>query len=99
MVIREPCDDKLPALPLAAAHWRAVFAEMGLSPRQSEIAALLARGAPLKQIALLLGIAIPTIRTQQDRIFTKVGVRSRSEFLLQILAVSHRVDDCRCRHK
>jgi len=95
--MRGTSDDNLPPLPLDAAHWHAIFSAMKLSSRQSEIAALIARGAPLKQIAVRLNITISTIRTQQERIFNKAGVRNRGEFLLSILDVSHRV--CGCRQK
>ncbi len=90
--------DALPQLPLDAAHWKAIFLAMRLSPRQAEIAELLARGAHLKEIAAMLKITVPTVRTQLERIFNKTGTRNRGEFLLQILDVSHRVGACRCRH-
>lgn len=84
----------LPPMPLDAGHWQAIVAAMGLSLRQSEIAELLVRGASVKQIAAALDIADSTIRTQQERILTKAGARSRSELHLRILDLSHRVIAC-----
>jgi DNA-binding CsgD family transcriptional regulator len=89
---------ELTPLPLAVEHWRAIVQTMGLSSRQAEIAELLARGAQLKEIASILDISISTIRTQQERIFDKTGTKGRSELLLYILDVSHRVGCCGCRH-
>ena len=82
----------MPPLPLAADHWQAIVAVMKLSPRQAEVAALVARGAQLKDIATLLEISIPTVRTQLERTLRKTGARNRAELLLRILDVSHRVD-------
>ena len=65
---------KLTPLPLAADHWQAIADALNLSPRQAEIAELMARGARLKEIASLLGIGVPTVRTQQERIYAKAGV-------------------------
>jgi DNA-binding CsgD family transcriptional regulator len=94
----DPGTEWLVPLPLRDKHWQAIVAAMGLSTRQAEIAELIARGASLKEIATLLEISISTIRTQQDRIFDKTGTNGRSELLLHILDISHRVGCCACRH-
>ena len=90
-------DSTLPALPLASDHWDAIVQAMGLSPRQAEIAALMARGAQLNEMADLLDLAVSTIRTQQERIYAKTGARGRGELLILILDLSHRVGRCGCR--
>jgi DNA-binding CsgD family transcriptional regulator len=83
-------------LPLSTSHWSAIVQEMGLSYRQAQIAELMARGAQLKEIAALLKISISTVRTQQARIYAKLGVSGRGELLIQILALSHQVSRCPC---
>lgn len=91
-------DASLPALPLDADHWQAVVEALKLSPRQAEIAALMIRGAQLKEIAAVLGIEVCTIRSQQERIYRKAGIQSH-EFFAYILAASHRVGRCACGQK
>jgi DNA-binding CsgD family transcriptional regulator len=90
---------KLPSLPLAADHWQAIADALQLSPRQAEIAQLMARGARLKEIASILAIGVPTVRTQQERIYAKIGARGRGDLLLLILDLSHRVGRCGCHQK
>ncbi|WP_448951818.1 response regulator transcription factor [Labrys neptuniae] len=50
-----------------------------LSPREREVAQLLATGATHKQAALTLGSAPATIRNQTRAIYDKLGIRSRAE--------------------
>jgi DNA-binding CsgD family transcriptional regulator len=91
--------EKLLPLPLAAEHWQAIADALQLSPRQAEIAQLMARGARLKEISSILAIGVPTVRTQQDRIYAKIGARGRGDLLLLILDLSHRVGRCGCHQK
>jgi len=51
----------------------------GLSPRESEVLRLLARGYAYKEIADTLGISMPTVNTHIHRIYQKLHVRSRGE--------------------
>jgi len=50
----------------------------GLSPREREIADLIAEGQTHKEIARALGLAPATVRNQTARIYAKVGVSSRA---------------------
>ncbi len=50
-----------------------------LSPRESEVLELLARGYLYKEIADSLGISLPTVNTYIRRIYEKLHVRSRSQ--------------------
>jgi len=50
-----------------------------LSPRQSEILALMAEGYSDKEIARKIGVSYPTVRTHIDRIFREYGLRNRTE--------------------
>lgn len=51
------------------------------SPREREIAALVARGYPNKWIASALGISAWTVATHIRRIFGKLGVSNRAEMV------------------
>ena len=50
-----------------------------LSPRESEVLALLARGSATKTIAAELGLSAKTVENHKTRIFSKLGVRTRTE--------------------
>jgi DNA-binding CsgD family transcriptional regulator len=50
-----------------------------LSPRQSQILALMAEGYSDKEIARKIGVSYPTVRTHIDRIFREYGLRNRTE--------------------
>jgi DNA-binding NarL/FixJ family response regulator len=50
-----------------------------LSPRQSQILALMAQGCSDKEIARKIGVSYPTVRTHIDRIFRDYGLRNRTE--------------------
>ncbi|WGW13903.1 LuxR C-terminal-related transcriptional regulator [Saxibacter everestensis] len=49
-----------------------------LTPRQSQIAELVAQGHGDKQICSLLGISLPTLRTHLTNAFEKTGTRNRA---------------------
>jgi DNA-binding CsgD family transcriptional regulator len=57
----------------------------GLTGREAETTLLLAAGASNKQIAAELGISPHTVRTHAERIFRKLGVRSRKALGLKLL--------------
>src|SRR5580692_6680716 len=56
-----------------------------LSPREQTVLDCLAKGLAYKQIADLLGISVPTIRTYLRRIYEKLHVQSRSEAVARYL--------------
>jgi two-component system, NarL family, nitrate/nitrite response regulator NarL len=58
---------------------------VNLSPREQEIARLIAKGLPNKTIAAVLDISPWTVSTHLRRIFTKLGVSSRAEMVAQVL--------------
>ena len=58
---------------------------VNLSPREQEIARLVARGLPNKTIAAVLEISPWTVSTHLRRIFTKLGVSSRAEMVAHVL--------------
>ncbi|HEY4247923.1 MAG TPA: response regulator transcription factor [Lacunisphaera sp.] len=51
----------------------------GLSPRETEVLGLLARGYLYKEIADMIGISLPTVKTYIRRICEKLHVHSRAE--------------------
>jgi DNA-binding CsgD family transcriptional regulator len=56
-----------------------------LSPRESQIAALIASGATNRLIASVLDISLWTLSTHIRRIFAKLGVNSRAEMVARLL--------------
>jgi DNA-binding NarL/FixJ family response regulator len=58
---------------------------INLSPREQEIARLVAKGLPNKTIAAVLDISPWTVSTHLRRIFTKLGVSSRAEMVAYVL--------------
>jgi DNA-binding NarL/FixJ family response regulator len=52
---------------------------LGLTPREDEILAHLAKGYRYREIAEVLGISIETVRSHLHKIYEKLHVRSRTE--------------------
>jgi two-component system nitrate/nitrite response regulator NarL len=83
--------DGLPQLPLTAAQWKYVVMVLRLSPQQAKIVELVLRSAGNRQIAEVLGLREPTVRTYLERIFSRTGTRDRMELAMRVLAASHDV--------
>jgi DNA-binding CsgD family transcriptional regulator len=64
-------------------------ARQSLSPRESQIARLIADGATNRLIASVLDISLWTVSTHIRRIFAKLGVNSRAEMVAQLFGASH----------
>lgn len=56
-----------------------LFDEAGMTPREREIALMLAEGLSYKEISAKLFIAISTMQTHVSRIYGKMGVNSKTE--------------------
>ena len=56
-----------------------------LSPREQEIARMVAQGYPNKTIAAVLEISSWTVSTHLRRVFAKLGVRSRAAMVARVL--------------
>lgn len=54
---------------------------LGLTPKERQIAGLLRQGASNKQLALELGVGLPTIKTHLINLFRKAGVSNRTELV------------------
>ncbi|GAA5130151.1 response regulator transcription factor [Luteolibacter yonseiensis] len=58
---------------------------LNLTPRETEILDLLAKGSLYKEIAWDLGIGVETVRTHLHHIYTKLHVRTRTEAVVKYL--------------
>ena len=65
-------------------EWDVLVNELSLSPRQSEVIHLLLNGRSDKQVAMELGIAVPTVRTHLSRLFSRFNLQDRNELILRI---------------
>ena len=73
----------------------AVRSESMLSPREQQIARMVAEGYPNKTIAVKLGISSWTVSTHLRRMFAKFGVRSRAALVARLLEEEFISDDRR----
>lgn len=62
-----------------------VTAGLSLSPREMEIARMVAKGCPNKAIAAVLEISSWTVSTHLRRMFAKLGVCSRAAMVARVL--------------
>ena len=61
---------------------------LGLSPSQFRVVVAIAEGLPLPEIARREGVRLTTVRTQLQRIFDKVGVRSQPALMRALLSAA-----------
>jgi DNA-binding CsgD family transcriptional regulator len=67
------------ARPPAARGADAVPAALGLTPREAEVAVLLARRARDPEIAAALGVSVHTARHHTEKVLRKLGLRRRTD--------------------
>jgi two-component system nitrate/nitrite response regulator NarP len=53
-----------------------------LSPREREVAIMVARGLPNKEVARELGLSVGTVKLHVHSIFLKLGTRNRAMLVL-----------------
>jgi DNA-binding CsgD family transcriptional regulator len=70
---------------LVAPHVQTSHAHTLLSPREQEIARMVAEGYPNKTIAAVLDISSWTVSTHLRRIFAKLGVRTRAAMVARVV--------------
>lgn len=73
--LKEPMDTTL------ASVCGSLATEKGLTPRETEVLALLARGRTAGHIAEALSVSLPTARTHIQHIYRKMGVGSQQALL------------------
>jgi DNA-binding CsgD family transcriptional regulator len=59
--------------------------DLSLSPREQEIARMIAKGYPNKTIAAVLDISIWTVSTHLRRVFAKFSVNSRAAMVAKMI--------------
>ncbi len=64
-------------LPLSAA-------ELGLTPRQGEVLALMLKGLPNKRVATSLGLTEQTVKEHVSSILERLGARNRVELIMRL---------------
>jgi DNA-binding NarL/FixJ family response regulator len=74
-------------------EWNRIVRKLALSPRQSEIAALVLQGMKDEAIAAELGLKKPTVRTHLRLMFQALQVDSRLGLALRIFAASRGIVD------
>jgi len=70
---------------LVRSHPRSSETQVQLSPRETEIARMVAKGYPNKTIAAVLDISPWTVCTYLRRIFAKLSVGSRAAMVARLL--------------
>src|SRR6266516_2031050 len=70
---------------LVAQHEAPQSRPVALSPREQEIARMVAEGYPNKTIAAVLDISSWTVSTHLRRIFAKLGVHTRAAMVASVL--------------
>jgi DNA-binding CsgD family transcriptional regulator len=69
-------------------------ARESLSPREQEIARMIARGYPNKTIAAVLDISTWTVDTYLRRIFAKLGVSTRAAMVARLMEEGQNLEAC-----
>jgi DNA-binding CsgD family transcriptional regulator len=66
-------------------EWESVCASLRLSPRESQIARWILEDETERTIANRLGISSHTVHARLQRLYRKVGVRSREQLIVRLL--------------
>lgn len=78
-------------------EWAEISKKLSFSKQQSNIARLLLDDLGDKQIAMELGICVPTLRTYIGRMFSKYNVTDRVGLILYIFKEFHKdCQKCEC---
>ena len=65
-----------------------VAARLGLTPTEGQVAALLAEGKTVREIASERGCKVTTIRTHVQRMFTKLGIKRQVDLVRLVLSAA-----------
>ena len=77
------------ALAGASSKPRAPFAELGLTPRQTDVLALLLEGKPNKLIARALNLSVETVKDHVAAVLRALNVSSRTQAVLAVSQLSN----------
>ena len=83
----QPIGD-LPAEPETLPEARYAAPAVQLSPRERQVAALIARGQSNKEIARRLDLQEPIVKIYVGALFRKLAVRNRTEAATRLLALN-----------
>ena len=81
-VATAPATGQAPGQP--ALQERAWLAAMGLTPRQSDVLALLLKGLPNKLIARELNLSVDTVKDHVAAVLRALGVNSRTQAVVAV---------------
>ena len=81
----------------SADEWTRVTQKLKLTPQQKALAHNLLLGKSDKQIAMEMGIAVPTVRSHITRLFSKFEVSDRVELILHFIGYLQACRDDRPR--
>ncbi len=70
--------------PRAERHLPVSAAELGLTPRQGEVLALMLKGLPNKRVALSLALTEQTVKEHVSAILERLGARNRVELIMRL---------------
>jgi DNA-binding NarL/FixJ family response regulator len=79
-----PASAELPPRFLGEADWQLIVSSLRLCKRESEIVSAMIGGASEIQIAAELGISTHTVHTYTDRLYRRLGVRSRCAVVARV---------------
>ena len=71
--------------PPTPEDWTRAVAELGLTPRQTEVVQLVLQAKRDKQIAAELGLGISTVRMHLRYAFAQLGISDRMELPLRVI--------------
>ena len=80
---------------LSEAEWGAVAGGLGLSDRELQIVRCIFDDRKEQAIAARLGISANTVRTHLVRVYGKLGVHSRNQLSLRVMAAARTPGDRR----
>lgn len=80
---------------LSDSEWRAIAADLRLSPREAQIVKCIFDGCKEHAIALELGISPHTVHTHLERLYQKINVTCRCEVALRVFEAFIRRDAAR----
>lgn len=69
------------------------LAELGLTPRQQEVCALMVKGRPVKQIARELNISTATVKSHLQPILRAIGAMNRTEAIVALYRLGFSLQD------